>query len=408
MRGIQEGAEIYSYKSARENIKNEGEVKMAEVTEVKKSETEVTEVKQAEESGTVKVTELQQEQNQAIGETEVQEVRKSVETMKKQMEAMDIELKKSQAPKARREEDLEVQKSDFNAFIRSGGKELRKSMSTSQNAVAMPRLVSENLWMEIPYYVAMMNYVNVMTGAAPIMTLAIRRDRINAVEKVAEGAAGVVQSETRLDEIQIPVSKIKTTVEITKELIEDSTFDFNALINQSNAEDFGEIFESGIVKGMTGVFEGIYQNADMNTNAIVTVDSGKIGYDDFMNLEMSLKPSDRQQGVYYASNKGILSMKTMKDDQKRPLWQPSLIQGQPNMFNGYPVIEVASMDAIAVGKLPVMFANLKRLYTVYKRRDFEVNSFFDGDTDRTKIWTTCRIGGKVIRPLAGNLLKIKA
>jgi HK97 family phage major capsid protein len=59
---------------------------------------------------------------------------------------------------------------------------------------------------------------------------------------------------------------------------------------------------------------------------------------------------------------------TMSDAIGRPLFSPSPIQGQPGfMLNGSPVIIASQMPDCLPGNTPILYGNLRQLYTLVNR-----------------------------------------
>lgn len=57
--------------------------------------------------------------------------------------------------------------------------------------------------------------------------------------------------------------------------------------------------------------------------------------DDFVNLEHSLPRSSRARGHYLLSDGALKVARKLKDEDNRPLWVPSMINGVPSTINGH-------------------------------------------------------------------------
>ena len=90
------------------------------------------------------------------------------------------------------------------------------------------------------------------------------------------------------------------------------------------------------------------------------------------------------------------------------LWQPGLMEGQPNRLLGYPVVEAEDMPDIAGDAFPIAFGNFRAGYLIAERsatailRDPFTNKPF------VHFYATKRIGGQVLDSDAIKLLKIAA
>src|SRR5215831_11219210 len=83
---------------------------------------------------------------------------------------------------------------------------------------------------------------------------------------------------------------------------------------------------------------------------------------------MSSPVQFHSEGTYVMSQRTWALLATMSDAIGRPLFTPSPIQGQPGLLlNGSPVTIVTQMPDCAPGNTPVLYANLRQLYTLVQR-----------------------------------------
>jgi HK97 family phage major capsid protein len=90
------------------------------------------------------------------------------------------------------------------------------------------------------------------------------------------------------------------------------------------------------------------------------------------------------------------------------LWQPGLVDGQPDRLLGYPLIEAEAMPDVAAGAFPIAFGNFHAGYLIAERsatailRDPFTNKPF------VHFYATKRVGGQVLDSAAIKLLKVEA
>ncbi|MES9828211.1 MAG: phage major capsid protein [Candidatus Thiodiazotropha sp.] len=77
-----------------------------------------------------------------------------------------------------------------------------------------------------------------------------------------------------------------------------------------------------------------------------------------------LRPAYRQGAVWVMNSTTLSTIRKLKDVNGQFLWQNSLVEGQPGMLWGYPVIEAEDMPDIVADSLSVAFGNFDRGYTV--------------------------------------------
>ena len=67
------------------------------------------------------------------------------------------------------------------------------------------------------------------------------------------------------------------------------------------------------------------------------------------------------------------------DGDNRPLWLPSIREGLPATLHGYPLVVNGHMDAVAAGKIPVLFGNFS-YYGIRTVSNVELFRFQDSRT----------------------------
>ncbi|MDB2694199.1 phage major capsid protein, partial [Erythrobacter sp.] len=88
------------------------------------------------------------------------------------------------------------------------------------------------------------------------------------------------------------------------------------------------------------------------------------------------------------------------------LWQPGMVDGQPDRLLGYPVVEAEDMPDIAAGTCPIAFGNFRHGYLIAERSATQV--LRDPFTNKPFVhfYATKRVGGQVLDSNAIKLLKI--
>ena len=104
----------------------------------------------------------------------------------------------------------------------------------------------------------------------------------------------------------------------------------------------------------------------------------------------------------------LAEVRKLKATDGNFLWQPGLIEGQPDRLLGYPVVEAEDMPDIAAGSFPIAFGNFKAGYLVAERSATSI--IRDPFTNKPFVhfYATKRIGGQVLDSAAIKLLKIEA
>lgn len=127
-----------------------------------------------------------------------------------------------------------------------------------------------------------------------------------------------------------------------------------------------------------------------------------------IDLVHSLRSGHRQGAVFVMNATTLAAVRKLKTADGAFLWQPGLVEGQPDRLLGYPVVEAADMPNVAAGTFPIAFGNFRHGYLIAERSATRV--LRDPFTNKPFVhfYTTKRIGGKVLDSNAIKLLKIEA
>lgn len=251
------------------------------------------------------------------------------------------------------------------------------------------------------------------------------------VNRIGSGTAWAGEEETRSDTdspklgaVEIPVSEIYAIPALTNEILEDSSFNLNAFLQEDVATEFalgegGAFINGDGVKKPLGILAkatsdkkdaerpfGIYQH-------IVTGADGDFSanaQDDLIDLITKLPAVYRREpSVAWLMNSVTSArLQKLKDADGRSLWRAGLADGEPSRLLGYPVAIDEGMPDIATGKCSIAFGAWKRGYAIVDRRGIRV--IVDRLTQKgwTKIYFSKRVGGAPLDTNAIKFLKFSA
>jgi HK97 family phage major capsid protein len=211
---------------------------------------------------------------------------------------------------------------------------------------------------------------------------------------------------------------------VTQKLLDDSAIDIESFLSDGIGLEFAEeedakfIAGDGILvpRGFTTYTTSTATDA-AGTRAFGTIQHIATGvsgdwpatdaaiYDKLVDLVHSLRPRYRQRAEWMMGTAAVAKLRKLKDGQGNPLWQTSLIAGQPDRLMGYPVREAEQMPTIAANALSVAFADWKRAYWILDRTGVRV--LRDPYTNKPYVhfYTTKRLAGGVADSCAIKLLK---
>ncbi|MEW8291904.1 MAG: phage major capsid protein [Candidatus Thiodiazotropha endolucinida] len=229
----------------------------------------------------------------------------------------------------------------------------------------------------------------------------------------------------QLAEVIPPIGEIYCNPSITQHALDDVFFDAEAWLAEEIADEIGQQEGTAFILG-----DGVNKPKGFLTYPTATTDDAARAFAtlqyiptgvadnwpaadaDTANLLIDtvhkLRPAYRQGAVWVMNSTTLSTIRKLKDVNGQFLWQNTLVEGQPGMLLGYPVIEAEDMPDIAADSLSVAFGNFDRGYTVVDRMGTRV--LRDPYTNKPYVhfYTTKRTGGAVVNSEAIKLIKFAA
>ncbi|MEM9566291.1 MAG: phage major capsid protein [Actinomycetota bacterium] len=163
------------------------------------------------------------------------------------------------------------------------------------------------------------------------------------------------------------------TLLVSFQLLRDSAVDLEDMISTQMGEEIGRGYNEHATTGsgasepqgfLTGVASG-KQTAGGQTTSII--------YADLVDLEHSVDPAYRNERSRFMFNDLTLaSLRKLVDADGRPLWEPSLQVGQPNLINGSPYTVNQDMPDLAASATPMAYGDFERGYVNRRVQAFRI------------------------------------
>ena len=127
-----------------------------------------------------------------------------------------------------------------------------------------------------------------------------------------------------------------------------------------------------------------------------------------IDLVHALKAGHRQGASWVMNSATLARVRKFKTADGGFLWQPGMVEGQPDRLLGYPVIEAEDMPDVAADALPIAFGNFRNGYLIAERSATSI--LRDPFTNKPFVhfYATKRVGGQLLDSEAIKLLKIAA
>lgn len=154
--------------------------------------------------------------------------------------------------------------------------------------------------------------------------------------------------DSKFDQKILDAHKLHVAVKVTEELLYDNAFGLENFLIDSFGKAIGNAEENAFLNGTgTGQPTGIFATTGGGTY----ITAKTKGADAIIELVYNLKRPYRKNASFIMNDKMIATIRTYKDQNGAYMWQPSLVQGEPDRLLGFPVYtsQYAPEDSIAFG-----------------------------------------------------------
>ena len=170
-----------------------------------------------------------------------------------------------------------------------------------------------------------------------------------------EGVIPVTTGE--FDEVKIEAHKVATSIRVSDELLEDSTFDLEGFIIDQFAQRIGDAEEDAFLHG-DGVAKplGLIYQLDRE---VISEKAGEISTDDLLELKHAIPPKYRKDAVFLMHDSTLRELFKLRTGEGQYIWYENLKKNIPLCIFSHRVITSPSMPTIDSGKPPILFGDFK-------------------------------------------------
>ena len=239
---------------------------------------------------------------------------------------------------------------------------------------------------------------------------------------VSETAGRPETSTPQFAEVAPPTGDLYANPAASQAMLDDAGFDLESWLASEIALEFARAEGAAFVGG-TGVNqpEGFLSAPIAATSDGVrlfgslqylgTGDAAGFGAapeDTLLDLVHTLRSGYRQGASWVMNSATLATVRKLKTADGAFLWQPGLVEGQPDRLLGYPVIEAEDMPDVAAGECPLAFGNFRAGYLIAERSATQI--LRDPFTNKPFVhfYATRRVGGQVLDSSAIKLLRVEA
>lgn len=149
------------------------------------------------------------------------------------------------------------------------------------------------------------------------------------------------------------------TVQISRELEQDSGFDVAGFVVEQGAAALGRGLDTAFV---TGSGSSQPQGVDLATSGLTTASMTAVTFDELIEAQHSVIEPQRSRGVWLFNDSTIEAVRKLKDGNNNYLWRPSNVAGAPDALLGRPVYSDPNLASMATGNTFGVFGDLSGFY----------------------------------------------
>jgi len=302
----------------------------------------------------------------------VESEKKDAQETKERIQALELEIARGSVGSQKDWKQSDEYKA-VNKFVQTGEKKtLRTDIDTGAGYLVGPPEFDNEIIKAITETSPMRSVARVRTVGKKQLEIPVRTAIPTAAFEGENEQA--TQSESTYGVEQINAFRLTFQTPFTFDMLMDSAFDLEAEIMGDAVEAFAQREGNRFILG-TGSKqpEGFLVNATVVANTRTTAGSGAVAGDDLLLLTGDLKVG--YNPIYVFNRTTLATLRTLKDSTGAYIWQAGTGQtinnniagALPNTIAGERYVVMQDMPDIAVGNLPIAYADFGRGYTVIDR-----------------------------------------
>lgn len=338
-----------------------------------------------------------------------------VRGLQERMAAMETRLNRPSTQQEQRNEPA-IEQRAFNSFARYGVERMEpeevRALSVSTDT-AGGYLAPEQFIAELDRNLVEFSPLREVARVTPVSAgELILPKRTGTVSATWTGeTADTTQSEPTYGQQKINVFELRTYVDVSNMLLEDSAFDLESELAYDFAEEFGRAEGAAFVSGDgTGKPKGFLETAGIET--LENVAGTDLKADHLIDTYHALPTAYARRATWAMNRRTIGAIRKLKNASGDYLWQDALTAGNPPTILGRPVIEMPDMDDLpedeGEGTFPLVFGDFQAGFRIFDRKSLVVlrDPYSVQTKGLVRFHARRRVGGAVTKTEAFKILKI--
>jgi HK97 family phage major capsid protein len=194
--------------------------------------------------------------------------------------------------------------------------------------------------------------------------LQIPKTTAHSLAASAAQNAALPTSDPQFGLVTLSAYKYGILLQVARELLDDSGVDLVGYLAMQSGRALGNKFGSDLVTGVGGGQPtGLLATASIGVTGATGV-AGVPRYQDLVNLEYSvIAPYRQSKSCYWLAKDGTIgAFRLILDSQNRPIWEPSMVLGSPDLLLGKPLVADPFMPANATSAKSIAFGDFSQFF----------------------------------------------
>jgi len=234
-----------------------------------------------------------------------------------------------------------------------------------------------------------------------------------------EIGTGIEESTPTPAERTVYVEDLVGLVKIGNDELEDSDYDLAAFLADSFGRAIATAENLAFLKGLGHSSEqpdGITKDATLLANTMTTAAASAVKIDDFLQMIYEVPVKYRQGSAWVVNSATELAIRQLRWDGGGGagtggyFWQPSLIEGTPPTFAGFPIYNADAMATLAdVAGIIAVFGNFSQGYRILDRSGIRIQRLNElySEAGLTGYICSKRVAGYCVAPANKALVLLK-
>ncbi|HEX8865640.1 MAG TPA: phage major capsid protein [Lentzea sp.] len=238
-----------------------------------------------------------------------------------------------------------------------------RSLVTTNNAsggYAVPTDFYDQLLAHLVEVSGLMQAGPTILNTAGGESLQFPRTTAHTTAALTSQGSSITEVDPQFQQVTLGAYKYGAFLQVSRELLDDSAVDLIGYLAMSAGRAIGNAFGADLITGTgTNQPSGLIANASNGVTGTTTGKGGAAQYADLVNLEYSVIAPYRQSRSCYwlTTDKAIAGFRLLLDGNNRPVWEPSVVLGSPDLLLGKPLVADPFVPAVATSAKSVVFGD---------------------------------------------------